>query len=249
MAIDGTKIIDSDLANDIYGEFMDLYDADTEITEIKKKIEKFRDGNLDDEEFEIFITAFALALWETGNLTDDIFNEVQQAISKGAGEAMWLEECSEIEAKDRQKVLGKFLKKISAPKRTPRKRRKYKKISNFIFQIDDIVTFQLSDKSYRAAILFDIFQHKGNCSYYFTPTSYIDKSKPTETNIKDNSIFVSYYGLVVYSVMHQNLSNFKERFEVIGKIKIKDVHKKVGSMKGDSSFKKFSETFQNIIDY
>ncbi|MDQ3129747.1 MAG: hypothetical protein M3Q99_03165 [Acidobacteriota bacterium] len=194
MAIDGTKIIDSDLAHDIYREFMDLYDADIDIIEIQQKIEQFRDEGLDDEEFEIFITAYALALWETGNLTANTFEETEQSISKGAGIAMWLEQCGEFEAKERQKELEKFLKKISSPKNNPRKRKKYKKITNFIFQIDDIVAFQLPDESYRAAILANIFQYRGNCTYQFIATSYMDSDKPTESAVKSCSIFINKIG-------------------------------------------------------
>lgn len=281
MAIDGTKIIDSDLAHDVYGEFMDLYDADVEITEIQKKIENFRDEGLDDEEFEIFITVYALTLWETGNLNDEILNEVQLAVSKAAGVTMWLEECGEIEAKNRQTVLENFLKKISVPKKTPRKRKKYKKISNFIFQIDDIVSFQLSDKSYRAAILFNIEQYRGNCVYWFTSTDFTDKKKPTESDIKSCSVFIHKIGcgynreaviqmqpgiekfwdlddrfsipftigLPVHGISHKDLLKFKERFEVIGKAKIKDCFKELGSIGYDISFEAFAKRFENIIDY
>lgn len=194
MAIDGIKIIDSDLAHDVYGEFMDLYDADVEIAEIKQKIEKWLDEDLDESEFEIFITAYALALWETGNLTGDIFNEVQNVIDNGAGVAMWLAECGEDEAKNRQKVLEKFLNKISSPKKTPRKRKKCKKITNFIFQTNDVVTFQVSDKSFRAAILASIFQYRGMCIYQFIPTSYMSPGKPTEPDIKNSSVFINKMG-------------------------------------------------------
>jgi hypothetical protein len=282
MAIDGTKIIDSDLARDVYIEFMDLYDADAEIVEIKQKIERIRNTVLDDaEEFEIFITAYALALWETGNLSAEIFDEVQQAINKGAGAVMWLEEYGETEAQQRQKVLEKFLKKISTPKKTPRKRKKYKKITNFIFQIDDVVTFQLKDQSYRAAILLNIEQYRGNCSYWFISTSYMHENKPTELDIKSSSIFIHKVGcgldretvkqmqsgiekfwaldkrfsipftigLVIHALEHKDLLKFKEKFEVVGKIKIKDGYKEIGSIGYESSFEEFSKRFENIIDY
>lgn len=281
MAIDGTKIIDGDLAHDVYSEFMNLYDADFDITEIKQKVEKWQDETLDDADFEIFITAYALALWETGNLTDNVFNKVQQAISKGAGEAMWLEECGEFEAKQRQKELEKFLKKISSPKKTPRKRKKYKKITDFIFQIDDIVAFQLPDYSYRASILFKIEQYRGNCTYWFTPTSFMHKDKPTEFAIKSGSVFVNKIGcvygketvkqmqpgiekiwaldnkfsipfkigLVIHGIRHKDLLKFKEKFEVIGKAKIKDSFKELGMIGYERTFESFIKRFEDIIDY
>src|SRR5882762_2733257 len=113
MAIDGIKIIDSDLAHDVYNEFMDLYDANVEIDKIREKIETWRPELLDDIEFEIFITSYGLALWETGNLSEDVCNEIKVAVSKGAGVTMFLEEVNEKEAKGRQKELDKLLTKIS----------------------------------------------------------------------------------------------------------------------------------------
>src|SRR5688572_27747024 len=122
MAIDGIKIIDSDLAHDVYGEFMDLYDANVAIDEIREKIETWRSEVVDEIEFEIFITSYALALWETGNLTEEIYNEVKAAVSKRAGIKMFFEEAGEKESKGRQKELEKLLTKLSNPKEKPRKR-------------------------------------------------------------------------------------------------------------------------------
>ncbi len=42
MGLDGAKIIDGDLANDIYNDFMSLYDEGYEIEEIKSKIEEYK---------------------------------------------------------------------------------------------------------------------------------------------------------------------------------------------------------------
>lgn len=194
MAIDGTKIIDSDLAHDIYGEFMDLYDSDVDIAAIKNKIEVWRKEDLDFVEFEIFITAYALALWETGNLNDDLLSEVRQIINKEAGIKMWLEESGESDSKKRRNVLEKFLRKISTPKINPRKRKKFKKVTDFLFAIDDLIVFQIQDSSYRAVILSDIFQYRGKCIYQFTATSYMKEEKPTEFAIKNCSIFINKIG-------------------------------------------------------
>ena len=40
MATDGVKIIDGDLASDIHGTFMDMYDVGASLEEIKKAIEE-----------------------------------------------------------------------------------------------------------------------------------------------------------------------------------------------------------------
>jgi hypothetical protein len=48
MALDGVKIIDSDLAHDIYNEFIELYDTNVPVADIRKKIESWR-GELPDD--------------------------------------------------------------------------------------------------------------------------------------------------------------------------------------------------------
>jgi len=281
MAIDGTKIIDSDTAHDIYNEFIDLYDADIDIVEIKNKIEFWRNNVFDESEFEIFITTYALALWETGNLTEEISHEARKAIALGAGVKMWLEESGEVDAKRREKELENFLQKISIPKNKPRKRKKYKKITNFLFEIDDIVSFQLQDKSYRAAILLNIFQYRGQCIYQFTPTSYMQTEKPTESVIKDCSVFVRKIGsgfdrktikkmqpgiekfwvsdksftipftigFALDGVEHKDLLDFKEKFEVIGKAKIKDSFREMGSIGYEATFEEFAKQYTDIVDH
>jgi hypothetical protein len=83
MATDGVKIIDGDLARDTYDQIMELYDNDASIETIKKEIPFVKaDYGLDtDFYYEIFVTAYALAFWEIGELTDSILNEVKKVIA------------------------------------------------------------------------------------------------------------------------------------------------------------------------
>ncbi len=203
MAIDGIKIIDSDLAHDVYNEFMDLYDANVNLVEIKSKINLWRNAGLDEIEFEIFIRAYALALWETGFLTNDIINELNQLLIDGASLKVWAELTTEANSKDRRKELEKLIKKISAPKANTRKRKKYSIITRFLFKEDDIVAFQMPDNSYRAAIIFGISQYRGNCNYNFTPTAYSNHQFPTEPDVIRGSVFI------------HKIGNMYERSEVI----------------------------------
>ena len=79
MAIDGVKIIDGDLAHDVYYTFMDLYNAGEPTETIKTTVEQLRIDN-DDVGDEIFITAYALALWEIGHLDEKMLSQVALAI-------------------------------------------------------------------------------------------------------------------------------------------------------------------------
>ena len=83
MATDGVKIIDGNLAHDVYHTFIDLYDAGEPIETIKTIVEQLRVDS-DDVDDEIFIIACALALWEIGHLDEKVLSQVAFAIQQGA---------------------------------------------------------------------------------------------------------------------------------------------------------------------
>ncbi|HEX8350100.1 MAG TPA: hypothetical protein VF598_09055, partial [Hymenobacter sp.] len=140
MATDGVKIIDGDLAHDVYHTFMDLYDAGKPIAEIKADIEQLR---LSNDEFydEIFITAYALALWEIGEITPDILQQVKQAIERGAFVKYLVEWHDGKESKQRQRVLDRFWQKITQVNLKARKRKSHKIQKKFAFEEGDVLTF------------------------------------------------------------------------------------------------------------
>jgi len=194
MAIDGTKIIDSDLAHDVYNEFNELYDNGLEIEGIRQKIDLWRDQGLEQVEFEIFITAYAFALWETGHLDDELRAEVIQTVEKGAGVKMWLDERGVKDSRARERVLSRFLEKIGISKAIPRKRRPTKIPAKFLFAPDDVVSFQMPDGSFRAAIIIGIEQIRRQTVYQFAPTSF-DGAKPTTNGTVDGlSVFMDKIG-------------------------------------------------------
>ena len=110
MATDGIKIIDGDLARDTYDQIMDLYDSEASIETIRREIPFVKvDYGMDTEfYYEIFVTAYALAFWEIGELTEDILDEVKKVIKVKAGLKVWTEECDENQGKKRQKELDKL---------------------------------------------------------------------------------------------------------------------------------------------
>jgi hypothetical protein len=286
MAIDGVKIIDSDIAHDVYNEFTDLYDSGIEIEDIKKKIEQWR-NELDDIEFEIFITTYALALWEVDSLSESILSEVKQSIEKQTTVEMWKAEGYQKNAVLRQKELNKFIIKVTNPNEKPRKRKKYKTLTNFLFQIDDVLTFKATDGLYYASILIKIDQCRGHCNYWLTPTGYIKNEKPTIKDIKEGIILgrkignmldkerikleqpgIEQFwkidkkfkmnftiGCVITGIEHKDLIKFYDKFEVIGKVVIKDGFKEIGSIGYEDNFEDYSSRFLNfenqvkIFDY
>lgn len=278
MATDGIKIIDGDLAHDTYWGIMDLYDSNVDIATIKNEIPFVRSDYGMEEDFyhEIFVTAYALAFWEIGELTDHILREVEAVIKVGAGAKVWTEQANEKAGKARQKELEKLLKKISKSNAKIRARKRYRKISNFYFQVDDLLVFKQKDNFYRTIICTSINQYRGECIYMLTPTTYKSKRKPTiddlfKCHVLGITIGAGYekeaiidmqpgvetlwplysyfgeffFGLVQEGVDHKDFVSFKNKFEKVGTLKIKDSFKKTGSRAAISSFDELVAFFQN----
>jgi len=277
MATDGVKIIDGDTAHDTYWGIMDLYDSGVSVEDIKKKNQFPQNDYFDDFEYEIYATSYALAIWEIGGMTDDILQELRKIIDKGVGVETWAEEIDSKAGKQRQKELDKLWKKISEPNVKIRARKKYRKITNFHFQPDDLLAFQIKDGSYCAVICAYIYQYRGECSYKLIPTTYNSNVKPTveamyDYDILGISIDVGYNGreksierypnieflwnlypylngfepaLVEFGILHDDFFKFKDKFEKVGILKIKDGFKEGGEFSCYSSFEEFNDRFSD----
>lgn len=190
MATDGVKIIDGDTAHDTYWGIMDLYDNGATIETIRSRnsFPQAQEDYYNDFDYEIYTTAYALAIWEIGHMTDDVLAEVKKVIEKGACVKVWTEEYSAKEGKARQKELDKLWNKISSVNLKIRKIKKYKVVTNFLFNIDDILVFQLKDNSYYATILLDIRQYRGECIYEFGKIMYKSVKIPTTEDMLQSEI-------------------------------------------------------------
>lgn len=188
MATDGVKIIDGDTAHDTYWGIMDLYDSGADFNTINKEFPLIQADYFDDFENEIYVTSCALALWEIGQMAEDKLAYVKSIIDKGVCVKVWTEEYDPKEGKARQKELDKFWKKISQTNTKVRARKKFRKITNFYFQPDDLLTFKLKDGNYRAVICANIDQYRGQCNYILVPTTYNSSNKPTVDDLKDKEI-------------------------------------------------------------
>lgn len=186
MGVFGIKILENDLALDTYGHFFDLYDADTTLEEIKKVFELERRELLEDpDDYEHFICAYALASWEVDSLNLEIKKEVKKIVDKSNLKETLQNEGDEALAKKRQKVLDRFLEKISAKNFKPKKRNPKKKIKNFIFQADDVLSFKLNNGNYACCIVVLVSQFKVNhVNYFFAPVFYQGKSPAKLKDVK-----------------------------------------------------------------
>lgn len=187
MATDGTKIIDGDTAHDTYWGIMDLYDSGAGLEMILSEFPLIHREFYDELDDEIYVTSCGLAYWEIGLMTPERLKYIEKVISKDAWVKEWTE-YSEKEGKSRKNVLTRYLKKISAENTKIRKRKKYRKISNFIFNENDILSFKLNDNLFRAVICVKIEQYRGNCNYWLVPTTYCNSKKPNYELIKNEMI-------------------------------------------------------------
>lgn len=187
MATDGVKIVDGDTAHDTYWGIMDLYDSGAEIETINNEFPLIETDYFDDFDNEIYVTSCALALWEIGQMTDERLSYIKVIIEKGACIKEWAEN-SEKDGNARRKELDKFWKKISEKNNKVRARKKYRKISNFYFEPDDLLAFKLTDGNFRVVICSSIEQYRGQCNYNLVPTTYNSKKKPTVNDLIDKEI-------------------------------------------------------------
>ena len=256
MATDGVKIVDGDYAHDVYHTFMDLYDAQKPLVEIREEIEQLRAGN-DAFDNEVFITTYALALWEIGQLTPAILHEVKQAIELGAFANYLTEDEQDVRmAKQRQQVLARFWNKISQPNLRLRKPKNYKTQRKFVFEPGDVLTFKLPEEEiYCVTILLFTSQHRGRCAYYFIVHDYVGEHKPTMANVLAGNVFgglryrsMPDSGLGFYStgVGHKHLLKFADKFEHLGRLPLTEEAKRLSAQGGAIDFLGFATTFHYL---
>ena len=253
MAIDGVKIIDSDSAYDIYNPIMEMYHNGESVENIRHKIDNFEVCfTFDDLEYEIYITAYALAMWEIGALTDEQVQKIRDIVSKGASD-LWNDVAPNAQ-KDRQKILIKFLQKIEQPNLKTKKRKNYKQITDFIFSPGDIIVFQFEDKTFGAAILVTTFQESRILYYAFAELALDEiiletKEKPSFDDViwlsKIHASSNVGFGSIKF-VSHKNLLTFKDKFDKIGSAKIREDARKLGMKSG--GVKSFVEFCDNWYD-
>jgi len=182
MATDGTKIIDGDTAHDTYWGIMDLYDSGANLDMIVDEFPLRQREYFDEFDNEIYVTSCGLAYWEIGIMTTKRIEYIESIISKNACVDEWTK-LSKKEGKSRKSILTRFLKKIRKENIKVRKPKKYRKISNFLFSENDVLSFKLKDNRYRSLICMKIDQYRGNCDYWFVPTIYNSLEKPTVKSI------------------------------------------------------------------
>lgn len=242
MAIDGVKIIDSDSAYDIYNSIMEMYHYGKSIENIKAKIDQQQvDYSINDLELEIYITTYALAMWEIGEITEEQILKINELVNKGAS-SLWNNVNPNAQTK-RQIELEKFVEKINRPNTKIKKRKNYKLIIDFIFEPNDVLAFKLNSKSYGVAILINVYNDKGKGYYGFTEVILKTNDKPTLEIVKSSKVYArKNIGFDnPKNINHKDLLTFYDKFEKIGKLNISEKDRKLGGIYPVSNFKEFCD--------
>ncbi|MDO4782859.1 MAG: hypothetical protein Q4A09_06550 [Capnocytophaga felis] len=234
MAIDGIKIIDSDLAHDIRNAIMEAYDYNEPLEEVISEIERWGKEATDDSiETEIWTTSYAQTMWEIGQLSEELLNRAKTIIERGA-DPKWHEFSKDAHAK-RQKTLNTFWEKISQPNPKPRKSKNYTKVTDFLFQQDEVFVIKLPNGQFGFTILVDVYQDRGQCYYVFTEINYTSEYIPTLDFLKGQYVFAR-KGLGFDKnrfVTHKKLMKFQEEFQFLGSLPIAENHRKLSTYSGN----------------
>ncbi len=231
MATDGVKIIDGDLALDLYSNFTELYNEGADNQVLKQKYEDDKaECSCDNFSYEICVTVYALAFWEIGEMTAELLEEVKNVLSKNATIEKWTKEVNREAGNARRKELDNFLKKISHTNAKPKKRKKSnKKIK--LFHKGDVLLFQYPDNSYGATFVVDINEYAGFCFYNFAITTYQVSKKPNVDDFIQNGKIITRIlsddsndnimtnlRVWVHLINHEDLTSFVQSFNKIGTI-------------------------------
>src|SRR2546427_8116213 len=88
----GTGILSDDTARDLYDEFVELYDAGIELSEIRRRIEEEYRASLEAmDEGPLVWLALAKGQWECDALDADVLARIERIVTTGEGLERWRE--------------------------------------------------------------------------------------------------------------------------------------------------------------
>lgn len=188
MSVDGPGIVESDLGHDVYNEILDLYDAGVEVSDIRVRLASYYEADpVDDMDKEIYLAASAKAFWEIGHLDKQLSARLSDLVQGGKSLALWEQAADPALAKERKGVLGRLLRQISVPRKTPRPRKKYTKVSTKLFAVGDCLSLDADGQVHRGVVC-KILEYRGQCEY-----AMLVMEGRTESTV-ESFVSGSYYG-------------------------------------------------------
>ncbi|WP_126970954.1 hypothetical protein [Gynurincola endophyticus] len=270
MTTEGVKILENEIAEETYWAILDLYDSGNSFDQILQQ-KPFPSAEITDAvEQENYISAYALAAWEIGMLNTSMLTKTREIIQAGAGVKDWTESFSDAMGKARQKELQKLLEKISVPNTKIRKPKKYKTVDKLLFKENDVISFHLPNKNSAAAVVLNIIQQRGICTYFLGKLVYNRPEPPTVDMIqqaqivgdkgssKSGMLALSLFstseedapfGLYMISIDHKKFSKFAEQFKVIGNVLLQEQCKTASSVSTSNTFEDLLLKFNTPEQY
>jgi Zn-finger protein len=226
----GTGLSSNDAFEDIYSEFISLYNSGLEIPEITNNILSANvDLQNDYEDKHSFWFALAKAQWECGALDQEIYKKVKTIIESGEDLKLWIElNGASNDVSKRKKVLEGFLQKISTPTAKIKKRKKLI-IRKPVFQKGDCVIFTLANGNYGGAFVLEAEQGTDLGMNMLAVTTLNQINKPTTLEFETADIltqkqegFPGKYrerACIIWCYV-QFYKKAQTRFEVIGQLSV-----------------------------
>ncbi|MGC4032598.1 MAG: hypothetical protein QM754_12865 [Tepidisphaeraceae bacterium] len=144
----GVNILEEDNAADVYGEYIERFNAgEAHEAIVAALLEAMPD---EDERVSTWL-GLAKAQWDCGALAEATANEVRRIVETGDDLDRWGEPGDKTRAA-RERALRTFLAKLAEPNPRPKKRRKGT-IRKPIFKAGDCLAIRLSDGDFGAAIV------------------------------------------------------------------------------------------------
>ena len=226
----GTAISSNDTYEDIFSEFMDLYDDGLEPSEISTRIINQNSELIEDiEDKNNFWFALAMAQWQCKSLAPDLFQRVKTIVETGEDIKIWEElGADKKELNKRKKVLDSFIDILSQEKDKPRKRKR-KVLRDSIFQKGDCLTFRLDNGNFGGAVVLTSENQTEYGMNMIAITTIDQKDKPTIDDFKKAFVLIrkEQFGLKGYQDREmiswyyaQFYKKSKVDFEVIGNLKV-----------------------------
>jgi hypothetical protein len=219
MALDGFKILESDLGIDTQNAIFDLYDKKKSEQEIISFLHSERDKISDAVDVEIFISASCLSLWQIGICDNILYNELESIVQNGAN-IFWQESFDRENFEKRSAELKNLLIKVRKPNNKVRPIKDYKQIENTLFSKGDVLALNFGE-NYGCVIFEDFYQYRKDAYYSFVVTTYKQKQIPTIDEILLEEIPITKTktgetGIRKLSVLYSDIAKMKSCFIKIG---------------------------------
>jgi len=172
--------LEGDAAQDVYQEFMSLYDAGAEPLCAKEELHRLWGADITSSSDHLsFLAAMALALWECGVIADAEITELEKALDDRQ-----LCEDPQEEAIYR-KATDKFLRKLRSPPGRIRQRRKPKPPRAPLLNVGDCISYAVGDGKFGGAVTTTLNTIEGRTNTYrLVPICYAGSSPPVHQDFE-----------------------------------------------------------------